>query len=248
MQKAEKRFDRPNKEYAVTPERLREIATGAVLRGDFLTEETQEVAYALFAYAGLLEAKAPPEATGLQAPIVKLTVGEDDSLVATMYAPGLPPGEFDLYCEPPTPGGEKVPFWEPSEPLPALANRVTELETERDALAKDNHDLRTVMIAAAEEISEHWQAHCDADGYGPSNLLRRLEIGIPSEYGYTAGAFRKLKEELAAAELAAAANLHAAQRTNLTLSVHMHCTACGGSGLLGGLPCHCREPLTKAGS
>lgn len=46
----------------MTPERLREIATGAVLRGDFLTEETQEVAYALFAYADLLKAQAPPEA------------------------------------------------------------------------------------------------------------------------------------------------------------------------------------------
>ena len=55
--------------------------------------------------------------------------------------------------------------------------------------------LKTVMIAAAEEIASHWQAHCDAQGYGPQNLLRRLEEGIPSEYGYTAGAFAALTAE-----------------------------------------------------
>lgn len=54
-------------------------------------------------------------------------------------------------------------------------------------------NLKTVMIAAAEEIAAHWEAHCDAEGYGPQNLLRRLEEGIPSEYGYTAGAFAELK-------------------------------------------------------
>ena len=55
--------------------------------------------------------------------------------------------------------------------------------------------LRTVMVAAAEEIAAHWDAHCDADGYGPANLQRRLEEGIPSQYGYTAGAFAELKAE-----------------------------------------------------
>jgi hypothetical protein len=56
--------------------------------------------------------------------------------------------------------------------------------------------LKTVMVAAAEEIAAHWNAHCDAEGYGPQNLLRRLEEGIPSEYGYTAGAFAALTAEL----------------------------------------------------
>jgi hypothetical protein len=55
--------------------------------------------------------------------------------------------------------------------------------------------LRTVMVAAAEEIAAHWDAHCDAEGYGPANLQRRLEEGIPSQYGYTAGAFAELKAE-----------------------------------------------------
>lgn len=40
--------------------------------------------------------------------------------------------------------------------------------------------LKTVMVAAAEEIQAYWDAHCDADGYGPVNLMRRLEEGIPS--------------------------------------------------------------------
>lgn len=28
-----------------------------------------------------------------------------------------------------------------------------------------------------------------------------------------------------------------------TFSVHMHCTACGGSGVLGGKLCHCQDDL-----
>lgn len=64
-----------------------------------------------------------------------------------------------------------------------------------ERLTRENAALKTVMVAAAEEIHAHWQAHCDADGYGPQNLMRRLEEGIPSEYGYTAGAFAELKRE-----------------------------------------------------
>ena len=57
-------------------------------------------------------------------------------------------------------------------------------------------NLKTVMVAAAEEIQAHWDAHCDAEGYGPANLMRRLEEGIPSQYGYTAGAFAALQERI----------------------------------------------------
>lgn len=46
--------------------------------------------------------------------------------------------------------------------------------------------LKTVMMAAAVEIQSHWDCHCDEDGYGPINLLRRLEDGIASQYGYDA--------------------------------------------------------------
>jgi hypothetical protein len=47
-------------------------------------------------------------------------------------------------------------------------------------------NLRTVMMAAAVEISAHWDAHCDNDGCGPVNLVRRLEKGLPEQYGYNA--------------------------------------------------------------
>jgi len=57
----------------------------------------------------------------------------------------------------------------------------------------DNENLRSVMIAAAEEISAHWDAHCDDEGYGPSNLMHRLEKGLPSEYAYKAGDFERLR-------------------------------------------------------
>ncbi len=65
-----------------------------------------------------------------------------------------------------------------------------------EELEKENANLKTVMIAAAEEIQEHWAAHCDEEGYGPVNLMHRLEKGIPSEYGYTAGRFDELKKEV----------------------------------------------------
>lgn len=35
-----------------------------------------------------------------QAPIAKVCVAEDGSLLTMLYAPGLPPGDHDLYCEP----------------------------------------------------------------------------------------------------------------------------------------------------
>ncbi len=65
-----------------------------------------------------------------------------------------------------------------------------------ESQAKHVDALKTVMIAAAEEIQLYWDSHCDADGYGPANLMRRLECGIPSEYGYTAGAFAALQQQL----------------------------------------------------
>jgi len=57
---------------------------------------------------------------------------------------------------------------------------------ERDALKDDIEKLHSVMMAAAVEITSHWDAHCDAEGFGPVNLVRRLENGFPSRYGYDA--------------------------------------------------------------
>lgn len=56
-------------------------------------------------------------------------------------------------------------------------------------------NLKTTMIAAAEEIAAHWNAHCDAEGYGPANLMHRLERGIAAEYGYTAGNWARMTAE-----------------------------------------------------
>lgn len=75
----------------------------------------------------------------------------------------------------------------------AQQKRIAELE-------RDNANLKTVMVAAAEEIHAHWDAHCDAEGYGPQNLMRRLEEGIPSEYGYTAGAFAAQQKRISELE------------------------------------------------
>lgn len=71
-----------------------------------------------------------------------------------------------------------------------LRDRVVELEEQA-------RKYRTVMVAAAEEIHAHWDAHCDKEGYGPANLMHRLEDGIASEYGYTAGSFAKQADRIA---------------------------------------------------
>ena len=69
------------------------------------------------------------------------------------------------------------------------------LEAECERLRGEISDLHTTMMAAAVEIQEHWAAHCDEDGYGPSNLMRRLENGIAAQYGYTAQTLVQLQAE-----------------------------------------------------
>jgi hypothetical protein len=73
---------------------------------------------------------------------------------------------------------------------------IEQLQAENERLRNQIENLHSVMVRAAEEIAEHWQAHCDKDGLGPVNLLRRLEEGIPSEYAYKAGDFARLRAEL----------------------------------------------------
>ena len=48
-------------------------------------------------------------------------------------------------------------------------------DAELARLWEENRKLKSMCKAAAAEISEHWGAHCDAEGYGPSNLMSRLE-------------------------------------------------------------------------
>lgn len=63
---------------------------------------------------------------------------------------------------------------------------------------KEIENLKSVMVAAAEEIKLHWMAHCDEEGYGPSNLLNRLEKGLASSYsGYKPGNIEKMEKEIA---------------------------------------------------
>jgi hypothetical protein len=67
-------------------------------------------------------------------------------------------------------------------------NRVLALQAEITRLAQENLRLRTVMMAAAEEIGDHWEAHCDEDGYGPQSLQRHLREGT----GYYPGMVDKI--------------------------------------------------------
>lgn len=86
--------------------------------------------------------------------------------------------------------------WWPNKPLYTSEALQKEREAGRRERDAEVANLKTVMIAAAEEIQRRWWAHCDDEGYGPANLMRRLEEGIPSEYGYTAGEFARLREQL----------------------------------------------------
>lgn len=76
-----------------------------------------------------------------------------------------------------------------------LQKEIFDRDEEIEKLKAERTNLKTVMIAAAEEIQAHWQAHCDEEGYGPTNLMHRLEKGLASNYsGYSAGAFLNLTE------------------------------------------------------
>ena len=81
----------------------------------------------------------------------------------------------------------------------SLRARILELEEAHEHGAGVIENLHSVMVAAAEEIHEHWQAHCDEEGYGPANLMHRLEKGIPAQYAYKAGDFERLAKERDAA-------------------------------------------------
>ena len=67
--------------------------------------------------------------------------------------------------------------------------KVDALQAEVTRLAQENLRLRTVMLAAHEEITQHWEAHCDDEGYGPQSLVRHLSDGT----GYYPGMLERLK-------------------------------------------------------
>jgi len=43
-----------------------------------------------------------------------------------------------------------------------------------DKVIEENRKLTSMCRAAAEEIEDHWEAHCNEEGYGPINLVSRL--------------------------------------------------------------------------
>ena len=63
-------------------------------------------------------------------------------------------------------------------------DQVAALQLEIGRLSKENLRLRTIMMAAHQEIIEHWDAHCDPEGFGPQNLIRHLKEGTGYYPGY----------------------------------------------------------------
>lgn len=84
--------------------------------------------------------------------------------------------------------------YEAAAELRRLYQLAVDQHTEIYGLRAEARLLKTVMVAAAEEIAAHWDAHRDEEGYGPANLMHRLEKGIASEYAYKSGDFARLQE------------------------------------------------------
>jgi len=57
-----------------------------------------------------------------------------------------------------------------------------------DELTTENRVLKSMCRAAADEIDQHWESHCDEEGYGPASLMARLTGKVPPDLypGYDA--------------------------------------------------------------
>lgn len=62
---------------------------------------------------------------------------------------------------------------------------------DRTANARNLHPDDQALL---DDVRAHL-AHCDEDGYGPANLVRRLEHGYPEQYGYNAETVVRLEAE-----------------------------------------------------
>lgn len=63
-------------------------------------------------------------------------------------------------------------------------SKVDALHAEVTRLSQEILRLRTVQLRAYDEIKDFWDAHCDAEGLGPQNLLRHLQEGTGYYPGY----------------------------------------------------------------
>jgi len=67
-------------------------------------------------------------------------------------------------------------------------DKVLALQAEVTRLSQENLRLRTVMLAAHDEIAERWESHRDAEGYRPHDLMLQLKSGT----GYYPGLIEKI--------------------------------------------------------
>jgi len=70
-------------------------------------------------------------------------------------------------------------------------SKVIALQNEITRLAQENLRLRTVMLAAHHEITEHWESYCNDEWYGPQNLVRHLKEGTGFYPGFVDEASKK---------------------------------------------------------
>lgn len=101
---------------------------------------------------------------------------------------------FPLHQHPILDGSELEMWFSYEDALKAMESYSSSLLKENEELKEKLKKLQSTCLAAAEEIQSKWDAHCDAEGYGPANLMRRLENGVGDYYsGYNAGQFTKLQ-------------------------------------------------------
>ena len=59
--------------------------------------------------------------------------------------------------------------------------KAVDLHKSNVALECSGIALKSMCAAAAAEIEEQWEAHCDSEGYGPANLMYRLKGQMPPD-------------------------------------------------------------------
>lgn len=87
--------------------------------------------------------------------------------------------------------------------IAVLTEEVQELDESETDLAlrlrkceEENERLKTTLVAGAELIKENWDKLCDEEGYGPQNLLLRMDgtLNTSGYPGYSSGEFEKLRK------------------------------------------------------